>query len=152
MSFLVRRIWLAVVLAGSVVAVPACNNNDSTNDGSTTSPTPFQTTETFNGTLQKNGAQSHSFTISASGTVTVTLTKLADSVDSNLPAPNVGISLGSWDGTACAVQTGIFTDNASQGAQINGSVTGAGVLCTRIYDPNSNLNNPLSYTITVVHP
>jgi hypothetical protein len=137
--------------AAAVVSLSACDDNATPSDPGTT-PTPFQVTETFNGVLQRNGGQSHSFTISAAGNVTVTLTKVTDTVDANLPAPNVGISLGSWDGAACAVQTGIFTDSASQGAQINGAVTGAGVLCARVYDPASFVTNPLSYTLTVVHP
>jgi len=66
--------------------------------------------------------------------------------------PNIGISLGSWDGTGCAVQTGVFNDSSSVGASIAGTVTGAGVLCARAYDPQSFVTNPLNFTLTVTHP
>lgn len=149
MRSVVRSSLLLVVLAAAVSA--ACDDN-SAPDSTSTTPTTFQITETFLGTLVKNGAASFSFTVQAAGTVTVTLTKIADTVNESAPPPNIGVSLGTWDGAACAVQTGIFTDNASQGASINGAVTGPGVLCARVYDPASNVTNPLSYTLTVVHP
>lgn len=152
MRSVVRSSLLAIVVAGGVALTSACDKNSTSDTTTPTSPTTFQVTETFGGTLVKNGAASYSFSAAAAGTVTVTLTKVTDTVDATLPAPNIGISLGSWDGTACAVQTGIFTDSASQGASINGAVTGAGVLCARVYDPAAFVNNPLAYTITVVHP
>jgi hypothetical protein len=152
-----RRSFLPFLLATVVAAGSACNNSSTTTGTTTTtstatSPTTFSVTETFTGSLTNNSAQSYSFTVQAAGTVLVTLTTLSDSVDSTITAPGVGLSLGTWNGTSCAVQTGIFTDNAGQGAAIAGTVTGAGTLCTRIYDPASRVTHPLSYTITVNHP
>ena len=149
----VRRPLLYGLLAAVVWAGSACNNNtDTTSTSPTTPSTSFTATETFTGALEKNGAQSYSFTVSTIGTVFVTLTTLTDSINPDNVPPTVGISLGTWNGTSCAVNYGIFTDAAGQGAAIAGTVTGAGVLCTRIYDPGSKVSNPVNYTITVTHP
>jgi hypothetical protein len=150
----VRRSFVPFLLATVLATGSACNNSTgTTTTPTTTTPTSgFSVTETFTGTLTTNGAASYSFTVQSSGTVFVTLTTLTDSVDSTITPPAAGLSLGTWNGTACAVQTGIFTDNAGAGAAIAGTVTGAGVLCARIYDPASRVGHALSYTITVTHP
>lgn len=147
----VRRSFLPWLLSAAVLAASGCDDNNPTpTDDGGASPTPFTTTETFSGTLHKNGADSYSFSVAAGGTVYVTLTTLSDPAGGAVPT--VGLSLGTWNGTSCSVQTGIFTDNASQNASIAGQVQGAGVLCARVYDPASRVTNPLSYTVTVVHP
>jgi hypothetical protein len=130
----------------------ACNKDDENTDDGTTTPTDFTVTETFSGTLFKNGAASYSFTIQSGGVITLLLKSTTDTVNPAVPAPNVGLSLGSWDGTSCSVQTGIFTDNASVGAQIAGQVSAAGILCARVYDPANFITNPIQYTIEVKHP
>lgn len=152
MRVVVRRQFLPWLLSAALVAASGCNKNntDSSSDTGSASPTPFTVTETFTGTLTTNGAASYSFTVAGAGTVYVTLTSLSDPAGGTVP--NVGLSLGTWNGTSCSVQTGIFTDNASQNASIAGQVQGAGVLCARVYDPASRITNTLSYTITVVHP
>jgi hypothetical protein len=129
-----------------------CNKDDEPIDDGSTTPTDFTVTETFSGTLFKNGAASYSFTIQRAGVITVTLKSSTDTVTPTVPAPNIGISLGSWDGTSCNIVFGIFTDNASVGAQIAGEVRGSGILCTRVYDPANFVTNPIQYTIEVKHP
>ena len=151
MGSVVRRPLLVLVLGAALAAGSACNNN-TTSTTTTTPPSTFLATETFTGTLMRNGAASYSFSVTSAGTVTVTLKAVADTVNPDAPPPNVGISLGTWDGAACSVQTGIFTDSASVGASVSGTVTGAGVLCARIYDPASFVTNPLAYTLTATHP
>jgi hypothetical protein len=145
----VRGPLVAFVLLAALALSPACGNNDQGGD-TPTDPSTFIVTETFSGVLTRNGAASYSFNVQAAGTVTVTLSAISD--PSGGVAPNIGISLGTWDGTACSVQTGIFTDNASLNASISGLVQGAGVLCARVYDPQSWVTNPLNYTLTVTHP
>jgi hypothetical protein len=156
MRLRVGRSFVPFLLAAVLATGSACNNNSTSTTSTTTTTTApstaFSVTETFTGTLTTNGAASYSFTAQSSGTVFVTLTTLTDSVDSTITVPAVGISLGTWNGTSCAVQTGIFTDTAGPGASIAGTVTGAGVLCARIYDPASRITDPLNYTITVTHP
>ncbi len=153
MRLRVRRSLVPFLLAGVLATVSACSNSSTTTAPTTpSSPIGFTVTETFTGTLTTSGAASYSFTAQNAGTVFVTLTAVTDSVDSSITPPAVGVSLGTWNGTSCAVQTGIFTDNAGQGAAIAGTVTGAGVLCARVYDPASRVTNALAYTITVTHP
>jgi hypothetical protein len=155
MRLRVRRSFVPFLLVSVLATGSACNNTSTTTPTTTTTTsttTAFSVTETFTGSLTTNGAASYSFTAQNSGTVFVTLTTLTDSVNSGTTPPAVGVSLGTWNGTSCAVQTGIFTDNAGAGASIAGTVTGAGVLCARIYDPGSRVNDTLAYTITVTHP
>jgi hypothetical protein len=66
--------------------------------------------------------------------------------------PAIGVSIGTWNGTACSVQNGTFIDNATQGAVIVGTVTGAGTLCTRVYDPATRITTPVAFTLKVDHP
>ena len=148
----VRRQVLALLVTAASIGAARCDdtNTATTSTGGTTAPTGFTVTETFQGTLTTNGAQSYSFSVSAAGTVYVTLTAVSDPLGGTLPT--IGISLGTWNGTSCSVQSGIFTDASSQGASIAGAVAGTGFLCARVYDPATRVTNPLTYTITVVHP
>jgi hypothetical protein len=106
-------------------------------------PTPTLTTETFTGTVTKNGAATHPFLVTASGTVTAALTALSpeDAV--------AGLSLGTWNGAACQVV--LVNDNALQGNTITGTVAGVGTLCVRLAD-TGKLVGSTDYTITVTHP
>ena len=148
----VRQQVLALLVTAATIGVAGCDDNNpiTTDTGGTTAPTGFTVTETFQGTLTTNGAQSYSFAVSAAGTVFVTLTALSDPLGGTVPA--IGISLGTWNGTSCSVQSGIFTDSASLNAAIAGQIGGTGFLCARVYDPASRVTNPLNYTITAVHP
>ena len=61
----------------------------------------------------------------------------------------VGLSLGTWNGTACAIV--IANDAAVQGTIVLGQTTGSGSLCVRIFDVG-NVVDPLDFTINVIHP
>ena len=148
----VRRSLPSVLLVAVLTASFACDDNGTpaNGDGNGTSPTPFTVTETFTDMLHPNGARSFPFTVQNAGTVTVTLTALTDPTGGAVP--NIGISLGSWDGVGCSVQTGVFNDSSSVGASIAGVVQGPGQLCARVYDPATHVTNPLNFTLTVTHP
>ena len=133
---------LAVVAAGAAGCNDNNNNNTVTNP--TPTPTPTTVTETFSGSLNTNGATTFPFSATAGGTVTVTLTTL--SPDATLP---VGLSLGTWTGSACQVV--IANDNAAQAAAISGTVTSAASLCVRVYDVGK-VTSPVDFTVTVGHP
>jgi hypothetical protein len=108
-------------------------------------PTPPPTfTETFSGSVGRNGVSLHNFTTQASGAVTATLTTL--SPDSELL---VGMSIGTWNGTSC--QFVIVKTDAKQSTVLTGGVSALGSLCVSIYDVG-NIVNPISYELTVVHP
>jgi hypothetical protein len=100
-------------------------------------------TDTFSGTLTVNGGVTHAFGVQTGGRVTITLTTLTpdDAI--------IGLSLGTWNGAACAI--GIANDSAAKGAVVIGNVSGLGNLCVRVYDAGS-LARSTSYEVEVVHP
>lgn len=113
-----------------------------------TQPTPVAVivTDTFTGTLTRNGATSHPFPVSstAGGNVTATLKAVAPD-----GSAVVGLSLGTWNGTAC--QAVISNDRATVSVALLGRATSTGTLCVRIYDVGT-LADPQAYEIEVVHP
>ena len=135
-----RTIPFLVVLA----LTAACD--DSTPDTTTpTSPSGAITTETFEGTLIRNGATTFTLTTASSGTVTATLVSIAP--DTTIP---IGFSLGTWNGTACST-SGIFNDNALAGSTILGSVSAAASLCVRTYDVGK-ITSAVTFKIEISHP
>lgn len=134
-----RRFSLAAIVAA--VLTSACGN--STTSPTTTTTTSTTVTDTFSGTLTRNGASSYAFSVSSAGLVYATLTSVADST------ATVGLSLGTWTGTSCTVV--LSNDQAIQGTTVTGSVTGIGTLCARVYDVGRS-TAPLDYQVTVVHP
>lgn len=133
------RLTLAGLVALALTA-GACGNSTTTTP---TTPTPTSVTDTFSGTLTKNGASSYAFSVSAAGTVYASLTSVADT------SAIVGLSLGTWTGSSCTVV--LSNDQAVQGSSVTGSVTSAGTLCARVYDVGKS-TTPLDYQISVVHP
>ena len=112
-----------------------------------TTPDPVITTETFSGTLNINGAQTHFVFTAATGTVTATLTSLGDN-----PPSKVGFSLGTLAGTTCQSNPTLYNDSAIVTTVLSGSVQSlAGALCARIYDTGA-LTETVPYTFTVSHP
>jgi hypothetical protein len=109
-----------------------------------TIPTPPTYTDTFTGSINPNGAFTHTFTANFSGTVVVTLTSVTP--DNTV---RIGLSLGTWNGLNCQVV--LSNDSALQGSVITGQLTGAGNLCVRIYDVG-NLVDDTGYEVQVVHP
>ena len=137
----IRSCSLWAVLAG--LAASGCGG--STPATTPVTPTVTSVTEEFTGTLNINGGASFPFVAQAAGLITATLTALGS--DSTL---SVGLSLGTWNGTSCAVAS-IHNDNAGLGSSIIGQATGTGALCTRVYDVGK-ISESIPYTITVVHP
>lgn len=127
-----------------LVLLLAAGCNGDTTTTTTTTPTPVQVSETFGGTLNRNGAATHTFATQSSGTVTATLTALLP--DSALV---IGLSLGTWNGTACQIV--IANDAATQGTTVTGTASSSGNLCVRLYDVG-NVVNTSTYEVRVVHP
>src|SRR5690349_6810760 len=73
-----------------------------------TNPDPVRTTEEFTGTINVNGAATHTFVVLATGTSTATITEITPD-----PTIGVGFIMGTWNGTVCA--TVLSMDNAIQG-------------------------------------
>ena len=143
-SAFVRRSLRFVMPVIAVLALAACGDDDLFNAPTAPSGPAPTVTETFSGSINRNGAATHTFTTQASGTVTATLTTVTP--DSELI---VGFSVGTWNGTLCQIV--LANDQAKQAAVVTGGVSALGSLCVRIYDVG-NITDPISYEITVVHP
>lgn len=138
------RLRLAAVLLPPVLAA-GCG--DSILDQLTQpTPTPVIVTDTFAGTLTRNGATSHPFPVTSTGGGEVLATLKAVLPDTSTV---VGLSLGTWNGTAC--QAVISNDRATVPVSLLGRATTTGTLCVRIYDVGT-IAEPQSYEIEVVHP
>ena len=123
----------------------ACGSK-STTTTTTATTAASTTTETFTGTISANNGHTYPF-VSSVGTITLTLTSV-------LPDSGValGISLGTWSGSACTVGTGLFNDTATKGTVITGQASSIASLCARVYDGAGQIVAPTTYIITVVHP
>lgn len=108
-----------------------------------TLPTPDPVTEIFPGTLTVNGAVIHTFSAMAAGNLTATLSNIAPE------DATIGVSLGTWNGSACAVQIADLA--VVRGSVVYGLVNQAGQLCVLVQDVG-RLGGSADYEITVVHP
>ena len=137
-----RRVTLACTLMLPLLAA-GCGDDPVT--PTTATPTTV-VTDTFTGTITRNGATSHPFPIvsGAGGDVTAVLRAIAP--DS---AAVVGMSLGTWNGTAC--QAVISNDRATVASSILGRATSTGTLCVRIFDVGA-ITEPQDYEVQVQHP
>jgi hypothetical protein len=122
----------AVLLIPVLAAVAACGSNATDTTGTLPSVQPTVLTETFSGTLNRNSAYTHPFSVRDAGTVSVFLIMSADTGNPDNNTIPIGVSLGTWNGTACAIV--IANDNVSPGSSITGQATAAGNLCVRVYD------------------
>lgn len=130
----------AILLAACAVA--GCDDDTPTLPITPTEPV----TETFTGQVAQSGSAIHNFSTSTSGAIVAKLTEIG--TDNTLV---VSFALGTWTGSACSVV--LENAAATGGAQLQGTMTGAGTLCVRVGDQgNIPPNQPASYTIEVTHP
>jgi ABC-type molybdate transport system substrate-binding protein len=109
---------------------------------SDTSTSPAATTtDTFSGTVSPGSPSMQTFTTSAAGTMTVTLTALT-------PQATVGLAVGTVSNSTC---TPSGQASVQQGGTVSGSVSSSGTYCALVFDSGS-LTAAESYTITVNHP
>lgn len=139
---MLRTLSGTLLLAGALLAAGCDNDVENATGPGTAAPT---TTDTYSGTINRNGAATHTFTVAASGVVTATLTEVTPD-----PAIAIGFVLGTWNGTSC--QAVLSKDDTVQGQALIGSVGGVGTLCVRVHDPNGKLNAALNYKVSVEHP
>ena len=118
-------------LVPMLALVAACGGSSSTASGVQPTAQPTVVTETFSGLIGRNGAYTHPFSVSDSGLVSVFLTLSADARNPDRTV-QLGVSLGTWNGTSCAVV--IANDSVAAGSSITGQATAAGNLCVRVYD------------------
>ena len=89
------------------------------------------------------GGVTFPFSVQQTGTITATLTAL--SPDSSV---TVGLLMGTWNGTSCAVS--IVNDAATVNATVTGNATGTGNFCVRVYDVGK-LSAPTDFNVSIVH-
>ena len=131
------RVLALLFLAG---AASACGG---TVAAALTTPTTTNT-DTFSGTVTRNGAFTYPFAVQQAGTVTASYTGIG--TDNTIA---LGLALGTWDGVACQIL--IVNDNATAGAVMTGTVSAAGSLCVRVFDAGYVVD-PLAYEVRVIHP
>lgn len=134
----------ALAAIALIVAGAGCNKNSPT--AATTPPSVTRTTDTFTGTVAVGGSDVHSFAVSVTGTVDVTLTAAAP------PSTIVmGVSIGTLaDGTCVAFAGASAKTSAGASAQLSGMLS-PGTLCVDVYDVG-NQTAPVTYTLAVLHP
>jgi pimeloyl-ACP methyl ester carboxylesterase len=128
----------------SALSAAACDSGDTPTTPSTPSEPSPTITDTFSGNLAVNGGVTFQFSTQAAGAVTATLKSLGPDA-----TVTIGLSLGTWNGTACAVV--IANDSILPGQSVLGAVSAAGNLCARVYDAGK-LAALSTFEITVVHP
>lgn len=113
----------------------------------TVTPTPEvqPITDTYEGTLQPNGAERFSFVTAVSGVTTATIASItpADAI--------IGLGLGSYTASTNTCQVLLSNDKATLYTILQGQSDRAGNLCVRVYDATGLLTAPVSYKIQVVH-
>jgi hypothetical protein len=127
---------LIVAVAGS-----GCDTTPFPTLPTDTSPA-VETTESFSDTLTVNGGRTHPFSVQRAGTVTAQVTSLSD-----LNA-TIGLSLGTWNGTACQII--LANDSASINVSLTGTAQTSGQFCVRLYDVG-RLTAAVSYAVLVTH-
>jgi hypothetical protein len=133
--------WAAALVL-SCVWIAGCEDTVPT-DPTDPDPPP-SVTDTFSGTLNRNGAAVFNFSVQGAGLVALTLRKVAP--DNTIA---VGLDMGTWNGTTCAVV--LSNANALENASVIGQAGGAGQLCVRVYDVGK-IVDPVEFEISVVHP
>jgi hypothetical protein len=130
-----------LALVTMLVAVAACGDDNPTTPTQPTTPRPT-ITEAFSGTLNINGAATHSFA-TGSGQIQVTVTELVPDSEAV-----IGVSLGTWNGVACRIE--IANTNATQAAAILGTASGPGNFCAYVQDVGK-LKAATEYKLEVIH-
>jgi hypothetical protein len=125
---------------GFAALLVACGSDTPTSP-STTDPV----TETFSSIVQPKGSTSRSFTTTASGTITVTLTSLGQDTAA------IRLALGLADAASgdCAPTYSVITTQYS-GRQLS-QTADAGQYCILVTDIGE-LTGQTTFTVTVVHP
>ena len=136
----------AVALAASTAFAAACGGGSSSSN--VTAPTGTVTTETFNGTVQVGGIDSHNFTVAVAGSVSITLVSTSPQTTLTM---GLGVGTPSSTGTCSFLSGGTTLTPAGSTAQLTGTLN-AGTYCVAVVDQgNIAPGVTLSYTVTVAH-
>jgi hypothetical protein len=149
LSIVMKTTWIAralAVLVATGVLTASCGGNDTPT--APTTPVGPQT-EVFSGTLDVQGSNVFSFTVTTTGQVSITLASLLSTRPG--PAINNAVALGVGTplGTDCSI-TNSVTATPGLTAQLVNSLTPA-TYCARVSDIG-NLGGPVNFTVRIVHP
>lgn len=132
---------LVCLLAGA-----ACGSSSDSSTPNFVTPTPTLITEpAFTGSVQVGGTDNHTFTVVASGTLSITLTAAG-------PPPTIfmGLGVGTPSEATCVLLSGGSTATpAGTTAQLSGTIA-AGTYCVSVFDIG-NQTAPVTYSVTVTH-
>jgi hypothetical protein len=120
--------------------VAACGDDTptATAPSMTTKPAP----ENWSSVLAPGGTSSRSFTVTAAGTINVTMTNAGATV-------GLGVGLPRVSGGGCRLGVSVSTGGAST-PQIT-TQADAGQYCVQVFDLGT-LTDPISFTLTIDHP
>jgi len=138
---------MAVVTAGCDGETPTTPTDTTTTTSTTTTVAEATISESFSDRVAVGGAAFYSFTVSANGTVTLTLTSVGGA---GVPATVwLAIGLGTPSGEDCGIGSSVNTASGTT-AQLTGTYA-PGVYCARVWDVG-NLAAPASFDLTIAHP
>lgn len=140
------RLTIAAGIAVVVTAAAACGG--SSTNSSVVAPAATVVTETFTGTVDPLGTKVHSFSVTAPGQVSVTMTAAGP------PATiTMGLGLGNPDSAGnCIFLSGATTQAVANTTtpQLSGTLSSSGAYCIAIGDIG-NAAGPITYSVTVSH-
>lgn len=137
-GFGIRRSGFAVTAA---LLVAGCAGSTPTTP-STTSSAPAS--ETWSGTVAPGGQTSRSFTVSAAGTINVTLTAAGTT------PIGVGVGLPRLTGGGCRL--GLSVDATPGTTPQISTQAEAGQYCVQVYDLGTISGDPVGFALKIDHP
>jgi len=128
--------WLVIL----ILVVAACGSDNST--PTTPSNTSSAMSETWSSTVAPGGQSTRSFTVNASGTISVTVTAAGATV-------GVGVGLPRLSGGGCRLGVTVNA-SAATNPQIS-TAADAGQYCVQVYDLGT-LSDPVGFALKIDHP
>ena len=140
-------VLMAVVTAGCDGETPTTPTDTTTTTSTTATVAEATSSESFSGRVAVGGAAFYSFTVSANGTVTMTLTSVGGA---GVPTTVwLAIGLGTPSGEDCGIGSSVNTASGTT-AQLTGTYA-PGVYCARVWDIG-NLVSVAAFNVTIAHP
>jgi len=134
------RAFVSAWLVTLILVVAACGSDNST--PTTPSNTSSVMSETWSSTVAPGGQSTRSFTVNASGTISVTVTAAGATV-------GVGVGLPRLSGGGCRLGVTVNA-SAATNPQIS-TPADAGQYCVQVYDLGT-LSDPVGFALKIDHP
>ena len=144
------NVWLACVLATSLLAVSGCGDNPTSPDSTSSSTTTAPSTIVYEGRLEPNGSGFYSFNASATGDVEAHLASLALVGHRDALSIAVRIGVGVPKGEGCALSQSVDIA-AALVTQLTAPLSTTGIYCIGIVDIGA-LPGAAVFSIRFTHP